>query len=61
MFNSNKKIEDKKKENKLKRDITVIYNIGSKTHRKEFKAFALFGLWMAQNWRGIRIVDISVK
>lgn len=51
-----------RKDNSFKRDITVIYNIGSKSHRKEFKAFALFGLWMAENyWRGIRIVRISVK
>lgn len=41
------KATEKKNERKntLKRDITVIYNIGSKTHTAEFKAYALLGMW----------------
>ena len=61
MLNKGKKIDNKKKDNSFKRNITIIYNIGSRSHKKEFKAFALFGLWMAENWRGIRIIHISVK
>ncbi|CAI3542918.1 MULTISPECIES: hypothetical protein [Clostridium] len=54
-----KKVERK---NTLKRDITLIYNIGSKTHRVEFKAYALLGIWIVNNWRRInKIVDIQVK
>ena len=58
------KATEKKNERKntLKRDITVIYNIGSKTHKAEFKAYALLGIWIANNWRRInKIVDIQVK
>ena len=49
LFRMTKTNKKEKKDNSFKRDITVIYNIGSKSHRKEFKAFALFGLWMAEN------------
>ena len=58
------KAADKKNERKniLKRDITLIYNIGSKTHTAEFKAYALLGIWIVNNWRRInKIVDIQVK
>ena len=60
----NMKATEKKNERKntLKRDITVIYNIGSKTHTAEFKAYALLGMWFVNNWRRInKIVDIQVK
>lgn len=50
------------RKNTLKREITLIYNIGSKTHRVEFKAYALLGIWIVNNWRRInKIVDIQVK
>ena len=59
----NKRSKDKpKKENKnMETSIRVIYSIGSKSHKKEFKRYALYGKWMCENWRSIRIVDISVK
>ena len=49
-------------ESRVKKYIERIkYNIGSKTHEEEFKRYALFGKWMVNNWRRIRIIDISSK
>lgn len=57
------KKSEKKEErtNSLKRNITVIYNIGSKSHKAEFKYYSMFGLWIVNHWRGIKIIDISVE
>lgn len=60
MFKKNNN-SNAKNRNKLIRDIKIIYNVGSKSHEKEFKAYALFGIWMVNNWRRIKLVDISLK
>lgn len=51
----------KKENKKLKVNIKVKYLIGSKSHEKEFTAYALYGQWHSKNWRRIRIVDVSVE
>ena len=45
----------------METSIKVIYLIGSRSHTKEFKRYALFGKWMCLNWRKIRIVNITVE
>lgn len=60
LFKKNNNSNNRSK-NKLIRNIKVIYNIGSKSHEKEFKAYALLGIWMVNNWRRIKLVDISLK
>lgn len=55
-----KKFIKKKNENKLKVDIKVKFNIGSKPHEKTFEAYALFGKWYAENFKRVKIVDIDV-
>ena len=51
----------KKEDKKLKVNIKVKYLIGSKSHTKEFAAYALYGQWHSKNWRRVRIVDVSVE
>lgn len=56
-----KNLISKKKEDKLKVDIKVTYNIGAKRETKEFKAYALLGKWLVLNFKKIRIVNIEVN
>lgn len=54
-----KNLISRKKEDKLKVDIKVTYNIGSKREIKTFKAYALLGKWLVLNYKKIRIVNIE--
>lgn len=56
-----KNLISKKNENKLKVDIKVKFNIGSKPHEENFKAYALFGKWYVNNFKRVRIIDIQVE
>ena len=53
--------KDKKNKDDFEAGIKVKYLIGSKSHTKEFKRYALFGKWYSQNWRSIRVIDVSVS
>jgi len=55
-----KNLISKKKEDKLKVDIKVTYNIGAKRETETFKAYALLGKWLVMNFKRIRIVNIEV-
>lgn len=43
----------------LKVEIKVTYTTGSKKDKAEFKAYALFGQWYANNYKKVRILDIK--